>query len=69
MSKIKLVVKFNNEKIKKDFSEKKIQAYAKEKELSEVGALAYIFITMLALRQTCKEKTAGARCMLHSRKD
>lgn len=43
MSKIKLVVKFNNEKIKKDFSEKKIQAYAKEKELSEVGALAYLY--------------------------
>ena len=37
------IIKFDKEKIKKHFSEKKIEAYAKDKDLSQLGALAYLY--------------------------
>lgn len=37
------IIKFDKEKIKKDFSEEKIKVYAEEKELSEIGSLAYLY--------------------------
>jgi hypothetical protein len=55
-----IIIKFNKEKIKKDFSEGKIKAYAIEKGLSEVGALAYLyFFNYVSISADMQRKDSG----------
>lgn len=57
------VIKFNKEKIKKHFGEEQIKAYAIQKKLSELGALAYLYFYNHVSISTDMQRKDNGRAM------
>lgn len=55
-----LTIKFDNKRIQKDFEKGRIKAYAEEKGLSEIGALAYLyFFNYVSISSDMQRKDCG----------